>query len=368
MTSESRPGALARVFRVVKTVVTASVALAALALFLAWMGGAFHAKVPPGSVAVERPSAAGRTLVVAEKTAGPEVISVVGSVQPRQKTDVASQLLAAIREIKPRPGDRVRAGEVIVTLDDRELVAQQREATAVLAASEADLVTRRSDFERSKSLRSTGAIGAEEAARIEGALRIAEAQVRRAKESIARVEVHLTYTSIASSTDGVVTDRSADPGDIATPGKPLLTVYDPSDLELHANVPETLAAGITLGQSLVIRIDANNFTTQATVREIVPLAQQASRSVVVKLALPVVSSNPLLPGMFGRVTIPVGQSERVWVLKAAVYRLGQLDLVEVATADGTLTRRFVRVGREVDDRVEIQTGLAAGERVALPAK
>ena len=368
MTSESRPGALVRVVRVVKTVVTVTVALAALVLFLAWMGGAFHEKVPPGTVPIERPSASGRTLVLVEKTTGPEVVSVVGSVQPRQKTDVASQLLTSIREIKPRPGDRVKAGEVIVILDDRELVAQQREATASLAASEADLVTRRSDFERIKNLRGTGAISSEEAARIEGALRVAEAQVRRAKEAIARVEVQLTYTRIASSTDGLVSDRSANPGDIATPGKPLLTVFDPNDLELHANVPETLAAGITLNQSLVIRIDANNFTTQATVREIVPQAQQATRSVTVKLALPVVSSNPLLPGMYGRVTIPVGQSERVWLPRAAVFRLGQLDLVEVAAEDGTLTRRFVRVGREVDDRVEIQTGLAAGERVALPAK
>jgi RND family efflux transporter MFP subunit len=366
MHTDARPGPIARAFRVVRTVVTITVALAALVLFLAWMGGAFHEKVPPGSVAVERPSAAGRTLVAAEEAVGPEVVTAVGSVQPRQKTDVASQLLGAIRDIKPRPGDRVKAGDVLITLDDRELVAQQREATAALAVAEADLVTRRTDFERIQKLR--GSVSADEVTRIEGALRVAEAQTRRAKEAISRVEVQLSYTRITSSTDGLVSDRFADAGDVVAPGKPLLTVYDPSDLELHANVPETLAAGITLGQKLGVRIDANNFSTQAVVREIVPQAQQASRSVVVKLALPVVSANPLLPGMFGRLSIPVGESKRVWVPQTAITRLGQLDLVDLAAGDGTLTRRFVRVGRETDGKVEVLSGLNAGERVALPAR
>jgi RND family efflux transporter MFP subunit len=356
------------VFGVVKTVMTVSLALAALVLFLAWMGGAFHEKVPPGIVTVERPKAAGRTLVTTERTTGMETVTAVGSVQPRRKTDVASQLLATVREIKPRPGDRVKAGDVLIVLDDRELVAQQREAAASLASAEADLATRKSEYERVKSLRGSGSVSAEELNRVEGAYRVTEAQVRRAKETIGRIEVQITYAKIAASTDGLVSDRFAEPGDLATPGKPLLTVYDPNDLELQVNVPESLAAGILVGQKLGIRIDANNLTLIALVREIVPQAQQASRSVLVKLALPQASSNPILPGMYGRAAIPVGRVERVWLPQSAVSHVGQLDLVEVAGADGTLSRRFVRVGRVSDDKVEVLSGVSPGERVALPAK
>ena len=368
MHTEHRPGKVARVFGVVKTLVTVTLALAAMALFLAWMGGAFHEKVPPGVATVERPKAAGRTLVTTERTVGMETVTAVGSVQPRRKTDVASQLLASIREIKQRPGDRVKAGDVLVTLDDRELVAQQREAVASLAATEADLVTRRSDYDRTKALRNNNAISAEEASRVEGAFRVSEAQVKRAKETISRIEVQITYTKIVASTDGLVSDRFAEPGDLATPGKPLLAVYDPNDLELQANVPESLATGIVVGQKLGIRIDANNLAITALVREIVPQAQQASRSVLVKLALPQSSFNPILPGMYGRAAIPIGQVERVWLPESAVLHIGQLDLVEVAESDGTLSRRFVRVGRVVDGKVEILSGLSPGERVALPAK
>lgn len=365
MSIDHRPGSLTRVFGVLKTVLVIILALAGLVLFLAWMGGAFHEKVLPGVVQVERAKSAGRVLVTAERTVGMESVTAVGSVHPRRKTDVASQLLASVREIKPRPGDRVKAGDVLIVLDNRELVAQQREAAASMAAAEADLVTRRANYMRIKDL--VGSASAEEISNAEGAFRVSETLVKRAKETISRIEVQITYTKIAASTDGLVSDRFAEPGDLATPGKPLLTIYDPNDLELQVNVPESLASGISIGQKLDIRIDANNLISTALVREIVPQAQQASRSVLVKLALPQSTPNPILPGMYGRASIPVGRAERLWLSEKAIVKLGQLDLVEVADDDGTLTRRFVRVGRVADGNAEILSGLSAGERVALPA-
>ena len=366
MTTTATSSPLARAFGVVKTIVLAAVALGGLGLFLAWMGGAFHEKVPPGTVAVERPTATGRTLVAVRKSVGIETVTAVGSVQSRRKTDVASQLLATIREIVPRAGDRVKAGEVLITLDDRDLLAQQREAVASLATAEADLVTRRGDYQRIKA--AGGAASADELAKVEGAFKLSETQVTRLKEAIKRVEVQMTYTKISLRTDGLVSERLAEPGDLATPGKPILTVYDPNDLELQVNVPESLATGLTIGTPLKFRIDAINLTASAPIREIVPLAQQGSRSVVVKLALPQVTNVAVLPGMYGRADIPVGRSERHWLPAEAVTQAGQLDLVEAAQDDGTLARRFVRVGRTEGGKVEILSGLAVGDRVALPAK
>lgn len=366
-TTDTHPGPLARAAGVLRTLVLAAVALGGLGLFLAWMGGAFHEKVPPGTVAVLRPSAAGRTLVAVEASVGTETVSATGSVQSRRKTEVASQLLATIREIKPRPGDAVKAGDVLVTLDDRDLLAQQREAVASLATAEADLVTRRGDYQRMKRV-AGNAVSGDELAKVEGAFKLAETQVARMKEAIARLEVLLTYTRISLRTDGLVSERLAEPGDLAAPGKPILTVYDPTDLELQVNVPESLAAGLTVGMPLPFRIDAINLAASAPVREVVPLAQPGSRSVLVKLTLPRVTNVTVLPGMYGRADIPVGRSERRWLPAVAVLQVGQLDLVEVAQDDGTLARRFVRVGRTDGGKVEILSGLAAGDRVALPAE
>lgn len=357
-----------RWWRVARSVGSAAVAVAALGLFLAWMGGAFRDKTRPGEVPAARPSAAGRTLVAVEKVRGEDTASAVGSVQPKKKTDVASQLLATVLEVRVRPGDRVNAADPLVLLDDRELLAQQREAAAALTAADADLVARKAEYDRQKMLRERGSGSQEEYTRAEGAFRVAEAQVRRAKEAIGRLDVQLSHTRIAAAGGGLVADRFVDPGDLATPGKPLLVVYDPADLEFHAQVPETLAPALAVGQPLVVRIDAAGLAVKGAVREVVPQAQQASRSVLVKVTLPPSpSAKPLLPGMFGRVEIPVGSAERLWVPGVAVRHVGQFDLVEVANPDGTLSRRFVRVGQESGGKVEVLSGLAAGERVALPA-
>jgi RND family efflux transporter MFP subunit len=346
------------------------IALAALVLFLAWMGGAFRDKVHPGLVAVPRESAAGRPTARVEKCRIDDVTTAVGSVQPRKRTEVSSQLLAQILDVQVRPGDTVKPDQELVILDNRELLAQQAESLAAVTAADADLLVRKADFKRAQTSREKGVISAEEYARFEGALKVAEAQLKRAREAVGRLDVQLTYAKIVAHTRGVVGDRFADPGDIASPGKPLMVIYDPAELELHVNVPESLTADIREGQSLSVEIEAAGLRdVTGTVREVVPQAQQATRSVLVKVALPPpTSTRPLLSGMFGRVSIPVGHVERLFIPRRAVQQLGQLDLVEVVETDGSLSRRFVRLGPVSGDRVEVLSGLSEGEAIALPAR
>jgi RND family efflux transporter MFP subunit len=354
--------------RLVRSAAFAAAAVAAFGLLLAWTGGALREKVRSGGVPPVRPSAAGRDVVPVERVRGEETASAVGSVRPKRRTEVASQLLATVLDVRVRPGDRVKPGDVLVTLDDRELAAQQREVTAALAAAEADLVTRRADYGRAQGLLRGGSVSAEEYDKVEGAFRVAGAQVARAREATARLAVQLTHTRIAAAGAGLVADRFVDPGDLAAPGKALLVVYDPADLELHADVPEALAAAAPVGTAVAVRVDAAGVAARGTVREVVPQARPASRSVLVKVALPAAAfGGRLLPGMYGRIEVPVGTADRLWLPRAAVREVGQLDVVEVANPDGTLSRRFVRVGAEDGGRSEILSGLTAGDRVALPA-
>lgn len=354
----------------VRSVGSIALALAALVVFLAWMGGAFREKVQPGEVSVPRDSATGRATAAVEKRRVEDAAAVVGSVQPRRRTEVSAQVLARILNVKVRPGDPVLPDQELILLDNRELLTQQAEAQAAVTAVEADLVLRRVDYERARKERAQGVGSDADFARYEGAFKVAEAQVKRVKETVGRLAVQLTYTRIVANTRGLVADRFADPGDIASPGKVLMVIYDPAELELHVNVPESLAPDVREGQQLRVQIEAAGLKDAiGTVREVVPQAQQASRSVLVKVTLPrVPSAKPLLPGMFGRVNLPVGTVERLFVPRAAVRQLGQLDLVEVVGADGALNRRFVRVGPVVGDRVEILAGLSESEQIALPAK
>jgi RND family efflux transporter MFP subunit len=335
---------------------------------IAWMSGVFRHRVPPGVIEEQRPTAERRTLVPVETLRTPDTIDAVGSVQPRRKTEVASQVLATVREVKVHAGDHVEAGQLLVVLDDREIAAQLREAEAAAAGAQADLEVRERDFKRYQQMFQDSAVTKEDFDRVEGAYKASQAQAKRTEEQVARAKVVLTYTEVKAQAAGIVAERYVDPGDLAVPGKPLLTLYDPQQRELHASVPESLASAIRLNMELPVRIDAVNRDWRGVVREIVPQAQPTSRSVLVKVTLPAQAVDEVYIGMFGRLAIPTGETERVVVPAAAVQDVGQQELVDVAGKDGTLERRFVRTGRRYGDKVEILSGLKVAEQVALPEK
>ena len=164
-----------------------------------------------------------------------------------------------------------------------------------------------------------------------------------------------------------MSDRYLDPGDLAVPGKPLLTIHNPNELELHASVREGLAGKIRVGMTLPVRIDALSRKMTGTVREIVPHADAMSRSVLVKVTLPADQLGGLYIGMFGRISILVGNIDRIVIDNKAMQRVGQLETVDVVRSDGTLERRFVRTGLRIGDKVEILSGLLTGETVVRPS-
>ena len=343
------------------------VSIAGLIVVLAWMAGSFRSKIEPSETAASRRQATGLERATAERVEMVEAIDAVGSIQPSQKSEVASQLLATISDVLVHAGDQVDEGQILVVLDDREIQAQLGEAEAAASGVEADLAVRRAESERYRLMYAERAVTKEEFDRVQGAFQAATAQLQQAHERIRRIRVMLSHTRIQANSADVVADRYVDPGDLAVPGKPLLTLHEPSTLELHASVGERLTDRIHVGMELPVRISSLDRDMQGEVREIVPQAQIASRSVIVKVKLPADQLEGLYIGMFGRLSIPVGQTERIVVPRRAVRRVGQLELVEVVTSDRTLERRFVRTGISVGQGIEILSGVDVGETVALPA-
>ena len=194
------------------------------------------------------------------------------------------------------------------------------------------------------------------------ALDVADANLHRLQQAEREAEVGLSYAVIRSPFTGTVVDTLANVGDLAAPGKPLLTMYEQGRLWFAANVPEDLLGRIHLGDTLTFQIDALGRDRQGRVVEIVPSSDPASRTVVVRLHM--TDTTDILPGMFGRLRIAM-EPEQVLALPAsAVIRAGQLTMVDVVR--GTrLERRTVQLGRPVGDGFEVQSGLAAGETVVL---
>ena len=191
-------------------------------------------------------------------------------------------------------------------------------------------------------------------------VKMLRARVRQAEASLMGTNVQLGYATLVAPFAGVVTKRHADPGAMTAPGVPLITLVDNSGFRLEAIVPESQMFGLRLGAEAEVTIDALSRTLTGWVTQIVPSADAASRTFVLKFGLPKVEG--LVSGLFGRVSIPVGHTKGLLIPREALWHEGSLVGV-LAVDSGVAHKRMVTVGKEETDQVEILSGLSEGEVV-----
>lgn len=335
---------------------------AALVLIILQLAGVFDEKIAPGR-GTEREAAH----VTGEPVSVVKVEQTLlerfpGTVHAVREAGISARLIARVREILVRPGQHVATGEPLVVLDSRDLESRYAQTQQELTGAEARLREAKANYDRMQSV-SAGAVSRAQLDRAQAAFESAKSELDSMQQRLQEAKVSLSYATIEAPFDAVVIDRYVEPGDLASPGRPLLRIYDPSRMRLEAWVRETIAIGLEPKRKVRVFLDALGEHLEGAVEEIVPQAEAGSRSFLVKVALP--SRDNLYPGMFGRLLLPAGTVERVLVPPGAVSRVGQLRFVVLA--DRFHTRRLVEVGEAAEDgRLEILSGLAAGESVVVP--
>lgn len=349
----------------------------------------------PQSPIPRRASYAPESTVVVEHAELPRLHEAVGTVKPQTDTRVEAQVTGRVNQVLVRPGDKVKAGDTLVILDARvsqtrlERSRQARQTAAsltaqgedVLAAAKADFSKAESSYRRMKQLHDQKVITAEEVEQAESIFLQAQARLGQAREGVAaaqargreaskvvqEAEIALDYTTITAQEDGEVARRLVEPGDLAFPGKELLTLQTGASLRLEAMVRESLIGRVRLGDELDVVVAAleGEEPLPAKVDEIEPLADPVTRSFLVKARLTEVPG--LYPGMFGRLLIPLGKRKSVLVPEVAVNRVGQLETVMVQSGDNWESV-FVRTGAMHGDKVEILSGLSGGETLGIGTK
>jgi RND family efflux transporter MFP subunit len=288
----------------------------------------------------------------------------VGTLKAASRTEIAARVLAPIEKINARAGQMVKEGDELVTLDRRALETQRSQVQAALVAADASLRQAENNFSRDSQLLNSHTISQAQFDGSKAAFEVARANSNHAQQALAEADVMLTYATIRAPRSGIIVDRLAEPGDMARPGVPLLVLYDPTSLRLEVPVMEGLAVKLHVGDELAVRIDSLNRTVMARVDEIVPQAEAASRSLLVKVAMP--KEEGLVEGMFGRLLIPAGTRRHLCLATSAIEKIGQLKSVDVVGPDGRLERRMITTGRlGLPGRVEVLSGLKAGETVRL---
>ncbi len=306
---------------------------------------------------------------VVQAAAGPNILSAEGVVESVRQSVVAAQIPARIVEMKVRAGDVVQTGQVLVRLDSRAVTGELAASEAQAASARVQLDVAQREFERSQRLFAQKYISQAAMDQAEAKWKSAEAQKNASTAQAGVASTMSTFTTLVAPFAGVVAVVNVEQGDMATPGTPLLTIYDPTQLRVVASVPEGRAAGLDPSRKARIEVRSASGTASAidaVSMQILPTVDAATHSQQVRLGLP--AAGPLLtPGAFARVQFPlvgVGTTT-LTVPAAAVVRRPEFNAVYVITADGKPQLRQVRLGRTRGEAVEVLAGIVPGERIAL---
>jgi len=353
-------------------VMVALVAIAVLIVVIAWSSGYFEKKIEPGELAgttIGTILPASAEVVRVTEREVPVYVRAPGTVRARQKTAVGSRLLAPVEKVFVVAGQYVSAGDVLVKLDQADLLARQKQTQADLEAGQARLSKAEDDLRRVLELQKNDAATEQELYDAKRAKDVAQADVNSLQQRLAEVTTQLSYATIRAPFDGIVVDKQIDEGDLAKPGETLVTLYDPTRLQLEADVPESIALKLKPGELVGVQINSISANCEGTVSEIVPQASPASRSLLVKVTGPCPPG--VVTGMFGRLIIQTGERKQFLIPISAVERVGQLEMVYVVKntnindKNRVVEKRFIQTGEPSGDEIEVLSGLSADDSVVV---
>jgi RND family efflux transporter MFP subunit len=342
-----------------------------------------------------------------------EDYEAVGTVRSKTASVLSSKAVGHILVVYVREGDRVRTGQLLIEIDDRDSRAQLQKAQAGLRevedsleeidqniraaesainAAEAGKSLALATFNRYKALLDQKSVSQQEFDEVQAKRKIAEAEVDRAKRvlqglvakrsqvhakmdqvkaDITSAQVYVGYSRILSPMNGIVTSKKAEIGLLAAPGIPLLALEDDSHYRLEVSVEDSMLKRIRIKTPVQISIDALGPQVFASrVTEIVPASDPESRSSMVKIDLfdekgRSIGQPTLRSGFYGKARFQVGQKQLLKVPQKAILQRGQLVAVFIADSSNILHLRLIKTGKQYGDQSEVLSGLNDGDRIVV---
>lgn len=350
-------------------------------------------KIEPGHSSRSAGVPIKKKVAIARSGVWPLKFESVGTVQAETASTIGAKLLGTVTSVRVQEGDRVRMGDVLVTIDERQVGAQKQQAEAALAEARqmeqagratrdaaiagADLATE--TYNRYQALLAQESVSRQEfddvKARFrqalanlkqsEDMLKAAIQRVRQAEAALASARASSADAAVKAPFDGIVTAKMVEVGDLAAPGRPLIGFEKDLGHRVDIRLPEAYVNAVRTGQTVSVGIGGSSQTPVEGVIDIIsPAADSDSRSFLVKVRLP--SRGNMRSGMFARAEVIVGESQLMAIPSSAIVRQGQLTGLFLVTPGNIARFRLIRTGRNLgDDMVEVVSGLPEGTRFVV---
>ena len=268
----------------------------------------------------------------------------------RQAT-VAAQVQGRVVDMRVDAGQRVAKGDLLMRIDARE-------SAETAAGAEAQLIQAKANFERTKNLYAQKFVSS-------AALDKAEADYKAAAAVAGASGATVSHAAVTAPISGIVAQRLTELGEMAAPGKPLVTIYDPKGLRVLANIPQYKLAEVKKGMKARLEFPETGQWIDAVRVEILPTEDARSHTATARLYLPD-NVQGVIPGMAARAHFLVGSGNKLTVPPKAVLRRGEVTGVYVVDAQNVPRLRQVRLGEMLGNgELEVLAGLANGDKVSL---
>jgi RND family efflux transporter MFP subunit len=354
-----------------RKIVAASFVIAVMGAMAGCSSSRTVASVSPETVS-------GVALITAHRITVPDWLEAVGNVRAAQTSQIASQAMGNLIEVNTKEGDHVASGQVLALIDDAQPRAAVEQASAAVTAAQKEAASADVEFaltestlKRYQQLYEKKSISPQEFDEIKTRYQSAEARRDMARAGEAQANAALTqartalaHTQVRAPFTGVVTEKKADAGTLASPGMPLFTLEDTRRYRLEATVDESDLRLVHMGAAVPVLLDAlGNAQISGRVTEIVPAADPASRSFLVKIDLP--SDARLRSGLFGRARIARDGRSALFIPQTAIVVRGQLHGVFVVDQNQIAQLRYITLGQPSGQQVEALSGLQDGEKIVV---
>ncbi|WP_029524164.1 efflux RND transporter periplasmic adaptor subunit [Polaromonas glacialis] len=311
-------------------------------------------------------------VVQASGTGAADSISLDAVVEAVRQTTLSAQVPGAIVSLRVKAGDSVKAGQELLRIDARSASQNAAASDAQVQAAQASLNVATKDYERQKQLFQKQYISQSALDRAQAQWQATQAQVRALQAQAGAARTQSGFFVVNAPYAGVVSDVPVTLGDMAMPGRALVTMHDPAELRVTAAVPQSAIAG--LGDTSAVRFELPGLATgllRPTQVQVLPVVDAATHTAQVRLGLPA-GIKGVAPGAFARIWLPLGtakgamaKSERLYVPASAVVRRSEMTGLYVVNPEGLALLRQVRLGGTKGDQVEVLSGVSPGDKVAL---
>jgi len=345
------------------TIITAAIAIMAISLYSCENKEETKTVVALDPVKVE-------VMEVASPN-GLSTLNFNGKIVAANSANISTRMMGFVDQVKVKVGDKVKKGQLLMIINNADLQAKIAQVKAAIAAADAGFENAEKDYKRFQSLMKSNSISQKEMDDMSTRYEMMKSQLEGAKQQQREVNAQLQYVNLTAPFDGVITNRFIEVGDMANPGMPLLGIEQPGKMEVTAMVPESDIQSVKQGAETIIYINSIDTELKGVITEVSGSSKNTGGQYAIRAVIN--ENNPKVrSGMYATVSAQIQgeltENEALFIPKNAIVTRGQLSGVYTVSQQNTAILRWLKLGQTSDGKVEVLSGLSAGEQLILSAE